>query len=286
MMMKRAVTHLELSMFWHDFPIYVNRVSEGFTTFEHTHNFFEITYVAEGQGIHYINDEILPVSKGDLFWIPIGTSHVFRPSSTNKRKPLIVYNCIFTENAFASPSNLETDKLFQYFSNLKTWKHMRELNHEFSARFNELNQEFSGDRSFNHLSLHCDWLQLLIMMNRRLESNAIQKLRRIDLEPLLGYISEHPEEKVSLQRAAEMIHLSERQLQRLFIKRTGQSFISFVQGAKIQKCCDLLLNTDLSVSAIYRSLGFQDQKHFYSVFKRKTGQSPGQYRKNSLLKYT
>ena len=105
---------------------------------------------------------------------------------------------------------------------MKTWNHIRELNHEFAARFNELYQEFSGDRPFNLLSLHCDWLQLLIMMNRRLESTAIQKLRRIDLEPLLAYILEHPEEKISLQRAAEMIHLSERQLQRLFIKRTGQ----------------------------------------------------------------
>lgn len=76
-------------------PIFVNRAYETFDMIEHSHEFLEITYVCEGSGVHYIAGDAVPVEHGTLFFIPVGRSHVFRPKSPKKDRPLIVYNCLF-----------------------------------------------------------------------------------------------------------------------------------------------------------------------------------------------
>ena len=80
--------------------IFVNRVDESFDLHYHAHDFIEISYVAGGSGFHHIGGKVLPVAKGDVFLLPVGTSHVFRPRSADRRQKLTVYNCIFTEDLF------------------------------------------------------------------------------------------------------------------------------------------------------------------------------------------
>lgn len=50
----------------------------------HSHDFIEICLVAEGTGVHYIDNQQMQVARGDMLFIPIGVSHVFRPKSTSK----------------------------------------------------------------------------------------------------------------------------------------------------------------------------------------------------------
>lgn len=66
-------------MFQHNLHIYVNRVHESFATMEHSHDFIEICYVGDGAGTHYIQNRTLSVTQGDIFFLPVGTHHVFRP---------------------------------------------------------------------------------------------------------------------------------------------------------------------------------------------------------------
>jgi AraC family L-rhamnose operon transcriptional activator RhaR len=98
MTLKRSVIETPGDLYFlPELPLFVNRVHESFELQQHTHDFIEISYVAEGSGAHYIDHTSLTVSKGDLFFIPVGVSHVFRPASTIQSKPLVVYNCIFTQ---------------------------------------------------------------------------------------------------------------------------------------------------------------------------------------------
>jgi YesN/AraC family two-component response regulator len=49
---------------------------------------------------------------------------------------------------------------------------------------------------------------------------------------------------------------------------------------RISKACDLILSSDYMVYEIAYKVGFSNPTYFSSVFKKKTGVSPGQYRKN------
>ena len=41
----------------------------------------------------------------------------------------------------------------------------------------------------------------------------------------------------------------------------------------------MLTNTDLSIIQIMETLGFTNSTHFYELFKKQYGQTPGEYRK-------
>ncbi|WJH33845.1 AraC family ligand binding domain-containing protein [Paenibacillus sp. CC-CFT747] len=46
------------------FDIFINREEESFSLSQHTHDFIEISYVEEGSGYHYIEDQMIPTKRG------------------------------------------------------------------------------------------------------------------------------------------------------------------------------------------------------------------------------
>jgi len=78
---------------------------------------------------------------------------------------------------------------------------------------------------------------------------------------------------------AENVHLSLGYLSDLLRNETGKSAKEHINLFIIDKAKTVLLNSNATVSEIAYELGYQYPQHFSKVFKRKTGMSPGSYRK-------
>ncbi|MFA6175214.1 MAG: helix-turn-helix transcriptional regulator [Phycisphaerae bacterium] len=68
-------------------------------------------------------------------------------------------------------------------------------------------------------------------------------------------------------------HLAE-----LLQERTGRSFTELVREARIDKACELLRTTELSMAAIAAECGFCDQSYFTHVFQKLKKVAPKKYR--------
>lgn len=259
-----------------EFPIYLNRAQESFKLAEHTHDFYEICYVAEGRGFHRVQNNIIPVNRGDLFWVPPGVSHIFRPPDTSEQSRLIVYNCIFRKDAFNRIKENEIEMLT--LQECLEWKQLKEHNGEFGRLLEQMYREYMAQQAGYKLWVQSGWQQLMIAIYRRILDPAKSMKKPNNLEALMDTITAEPEKKYTLEWAADRMNMSERQLQRLFQAQTGVTFKAYVQHAKIIKCCELLRSTTMLVSEIASYIGFQDLKHFHSLFKRIIGRTPGQYR--------
>lgn len=64
----------------------------------------------------------------------------------------------------------------------------------------------------------------------------------------------------------------------LFKKHTGINVSEYIQNLRMKKACKLLKETDKTVIAIAAEVGYKDIKFFYKVFKKITGNNPGNYR--------
>ena len=53
----------------------------------------------------------------------------------------------------------------------------------------------------------------------------------------------------------------------------------YIVGARISRAKELLNQTDRSITEILYSVGFNSPEHFSRTFRRLTGMSPRQYRK-------
>ncbi|MHA7964184.1 helix-turn-helix domain-containing protein [Paenibacillus sp. CAU 1782] len=95
----RTIEHYEEQTFFGRHPdIYVAEAEESLWLMEHDHEFVELVLVAEGRGTHYLNGEPVLAEAGDLFAIPVGTRHIFRPPSKSAEPGnLKVWNLLLTK---------------------------------------------------------------------------------------------------------------------------------------------------------------------------------------------
>ena len=75
--------------------------------------------------------------------------------------------------------------------------------------------------------------------------------------------------------------LSERAdaMEALIKEKTGKTPVEYLNGYRIEKASQLLLNSDQSVTEIAFSCGFNDLSYFIKTFKSQKGISPAKFRK-------
>lgn len=283
------------SMWGHDYfqgglPIYVNRAVESYDLAEHNHDFLEISYVCEGVGTHHSGPSAQPVAQGDIFVIPVGVSHVFRPASPSLKQPLVVYNCVVSMEAVA--------RLLEFFPGgdglgvpltLREYRRYQERTGEFQRIFQKLHLEFTLRRPGREAALYVHLLELLLFL-QRLDAGAEPSSHAAapsstasDIEKVIDCIHTRYDQPLTVRELAELAGIGERQLHRLFKKHTGTTLTSYIQNVRIQEACRLLRTTSRKVSDIAASVGYQHLTFFNSLFKAKTGHSPRDYRRSSRL---
>lgn len=91
------------------------------------------------------------------------------------------------------------------------------------------------------------------------------------------YINEHIEEKLTLNKVAEVFNISPNYLSILFSKYNDMGFTDYINQSKIQAAITMLEKGDLKVYEISDILGFESAFYFSRVFKKVTGLSPRDY---------
>lgn len=98
---------------------------------------------------------------------------------------------------------------------------------------------------------------------------------------VLKIIREEAGTALTRSGVARKAGVSSSHLAGLLQERTGRSFTELVREARVDKACELLRSTDLSVAAVAAECGFCDQSYFTHVFQKLKKTTPGKYRETS-----
>ena len=93
------------------------------------------------------------------------------------------------------------------------------------------------------------------------------------------FISLHAETDITVESLAEKYLYNAKYLGRLFSAEAGVSIKTYITEQRVEKAKRLLLDSRESVNAIARAVGFNDEFYFMRVFKRLTGSTPSEFRK-------
>lgn len=100
------------------------------------------------------------------------------------------------------------------------------------------------------------------------------------IKEAMDYIDSHYGEALTLKVVAGVVHLNPSYLSTLFKDELKISFVEYLTRVRIQQAKRLLLTTDMNVTEIAETVGYQTPKYFNKVFREFEETTPGAYRKS------
>jgi len=98
------------------------------------------------------------------------------------------------------------------------------------------------------------------------------------LDRVLDAIDRHFHEPLRIGALAAVAHLSERTLQRMFVRHLGESVGRYVQRLRIAHACRHLVATDWPIATVAARCGIPNPANFNRQFLAARGMTPGAYR--------
>ena len=100
------------------------------------------------------------------------------------------------------------------------------------------------------------------------------------LQPILQTLEQHPADPRTLADWAAAVHTTERTLMRRFQRELGLGFLAWRQRLRVLKAMPLL-HSGTKVETLAQDLGYASSSAFIAMFKRLTGATPDEFRRNA-----
>lgn len=101
------------------------------------------------------------------------------------------------------------------------------------------------------------------------------------IEKAKNYIRQHFCEDISRKAVASEVYLSPAYFSRLFMEKTGESFISYLTTLRMRKAAELL-DGPMNIEDIAKEVGYQSRNRFSINFRQYSGCTPVEYRRYKL----
>jgi two-component system response regulator YesN len=100
----------------------------------------------------------------------------------------------------------------------------------------------------------------------------------------ITYIEMNLHSPLPVSDIAEIVGLSRSHFSTLFKKLTGENVIQFIFNKRLERASQLLLTTDWKINEISEKIGVPDYKYFSKWFKKCTGQTPSDFRNQTIIR--
>lgn len=98
------------------------------------------------------------------------------------------------------------------------------------------------------------------------------------------YLLEHMEERITIDDLSKRFLMNATTLQKAFKETYGDSVASHIKKHRMEKAEKLISKTNLKMSEIAKSVGYESQSRFSEAFREVYGVLPSQYRKKGKKK--
>ena len=260
--------------------VFMNLHAPFLNNWVHSHEFFEIIYVAKGTAVDWI----------DGVEVKLGT-HELCIHNPNARHQILkmdegddlIINILLPVHLFRRSFYsllMENEELDQFFNNYMLSSDTNPnymAFHDTTSRVDTimelLVEEFLRGDNSSRFVMESTLVVLFGELMRNYNSDSF-------LKEMVAYITANMTE-ISMQSAAEHFGYHKNYFPNIIKKHSSRSFWELVTEIRIQRAANLLLFTEDSIENISVSVGYKSTASFYEHFQRRYQMTPKEYRNKS-----
>ncbi|UYO06501.1 helix-turn-helix transcriptional regulator [Paenibacillus sp. PSB04] len=264
----------------------------------HFHDYYQIWYVSKGEFVHTISNRQYWIRQGDLFLVPPFTLHRVQAFETEGEILGCEFMPSFINERFADPSGERRffdAEYLKHFSQSDCTPHSQiAFDGVTDGRIRGLLQDMLGEYEertpFFEIVLKASLLQLLSIIIRQVNGELVkagfQKIERYrdTMNKVVEYIDRNAHEDIKLEHICAISNMSKPTICRLFKEWTGKTFNRYLVDLRISNALVLLQRPSMSITDVCYATGFNELAYFCRIFKKYTGISPNQFRKQVMGK--
>ncbi|ASK29335.1 AraC family transcriptional regulator [Chryseobacterium sp. T16E-39] len=255
----------------------------------HRHTEIQIMWIIKGHGVLAIEQNLFNFKAGDIFYLGANQSHVFKGDFNKNEKHKVHAVSIFFhgQKKISAIFDLpEFEELKHFIANSEVgFQVAPTLKADIAVSIAELQKAKSMDQILNFVKI-----LTLLMQNRHLhiplstEKNLPNHIsdndkRIIDAQNFIK--KNFAQNKMTLDTIAKEACMTPQAFCRSFKKRTGITYIEYLNELRVQRACKLLTSSTMyNISSVAFNSGFNSLTNFNRVFRLIMKYSPKEYLKH------
>lgn len=267
-----------------DFPVafyYIEKTHPRYTMRAHWHTDFEIIRILEGEFEITLNNKVYNAKKGDVIFINPETVHRGTPKDC-------IYECVVFHPGFMYTL---TETYKQFIECIADGSYLITEFHkspdstliEYANKiFESFGKKSSGYKFRVIASFYNFFAEVMdshLFSVKESDKKVLFDKNILKIKKILQFIRENFDKQITLEDMAEKAEMSVKYFGTYFKNMTGKTPFDYLNEYRVEKAARKLLNTDLSVTDIAYSCGFNDLSYFIKTFKKYKGTTPKQYLK-------
>lgn len=251
----------------------------------HNHNFEELLVGSAGELEHFIDFNTTTIKAPFVSFVTKGKVHQLRPKAVNGE-------CEIWGIRFKSEFIPETTfQLYSLYHNQANLELREKTCFKRLTTLCELMYEETKQKEVNYAIIRQLLSALLTMIEAERKKTMpadenFHSSQHISFGNFLNILEENFRRPEGVEFYAEKLFMSSRNLNIICHNILEQSVSEIIETRKLIEAKNLLISTEKTISEIAYELGYNENSYFSKVFKKKSGQSPGEFReemKNTLI---
>lgn len=257
----------------------------------HFHPEIELIYIHQGRGTRFIGNDVHRFEPDELCLFGSNLAHMWRcdpeyfvEGSKLKAEVTVIY----FHHDFLGDKFFNTPELKSIGALLEKAKQGIKITGNTKLQVKELIGKLSEAKGLEGIITLLSILEKIAASKDREYINTIyhpgiEKSEADRLNSVFQYISDNFQRRITLAEVASVASLSEKGFCRYFKSKTRKTFYDFLLEVKVAHACNLILEKDMTIYEVCYDSGFNNLSNFNRYFKKLTGKTPLEFKKEHSL---
>lgn len=262
--------------------IFFQRHGRFTTHYFHTHDFFEIMFMYNGDGENNSDSCTSNLHEGDMCFVTPGAWHLPVVRGDN----ILLNFCVRTDWIIEFAKKLSSSNISDYLKNLNHSEKPKYLTirscgvDEIFDCVCRLAEAFADEHRDSKLEEECILQELIIKVanfcDDKIEYGNLFSTDKL-FDKMMDMIGTDYR-TLTLDKLAKQLNYSKAHLCRVIKKNTGTTFSDMVNKLRVSEACRMLQSENTPISEIAYSIGFSNIEYFNRTFRKYANLTPSAYR--------